>query len=169
MEVLRGYGLGPNLQKLLQRYWDKREVVSTARNLFGRLFGKDRGVTQGNPVSPTIFKIVVDAVVRVFLLEVCGNHKLHHGFGWAEGEHNIILYAEYSRIAGRNPIWVQTTLMVVVRMLYRVGLLTNTGKTKELFLYLGFHLGTTGYRGVQEDSDRREGHVWGEVENQGEF
>ena len=30
----------------------------------------DRGVTQGDPVSPTVFNIVVDAVVRKVLLEV---------------------------------------------------------------------------------------------------
>ena len=51
---------------------------------------------------------------------------------WAEGEHNITLYEENVRIAGRNPIWVQTILTVVVRMFERVGLQTNLGKTKEM-------------------------------------
>ena len=85
MEILRGYGLGPNIQKLLQRYWDKREVVSTARNLFGRLFGKDRGVTQGNPVSLTNLNILMDAVVRAVLLEICRPQEAHHGLGWVAG------------------------------------------------------------------------------------
>ena len=76
----------------------------------GRFYGKpsrtERGVTQGGPVSPTIFNIVVDAVVSAVLLEVCGLHESQHGLGWAAGEHNIVLYAEDSHIVGRNPIWV---------------------------------------------------------------
>ena len=47
------------------------------------------GVTQGEPVSPTIFNIVVDAVVREVLLEICGPQEAHHGFIWSAGEHNI--------------------------------------------------------------------------------
>ena len=37
---------------------------------YGQPFRTDRGVTQGDPVSPTVFNIVVDAVVRKVLLEV---------------------------------------------------------------------------------------------------
>ena len=46
-------------------------------------------MTQGDPVSLTIFNIVVDEVVRAVLLEVCGPQEEKHGFGWLSGEHNI--------------------------------------------------------------------------------
>ena len=49
----------------------------------------ERGVKQVDPVSPTIFNITVDAVVRVVLLEVCGPHVAQHGLGWLAGEYNI--------------------------------------------------------------------------------
>ena len=55
-------------------------------------------------------------VVRVVLMEVCGTQESHHGFGWVEVEHNIVFYVENIRIAGRNPIWVQTTLTEMVRI-----------------------------------------------------
>ena len=70
MDILRGYGLGINLQKLLQRYWDKQKVVPKAGKYFGRPFCTQRGVTQGDLVSQTIFNIVVDTVVMAVLLEV---------------------------------------------------------------------------------------------------
>ena len=55
---------------LLQRCWDRQNMVPKAGKFFGRPFNMERGVTQGDPVSPMIFNIVVDAVVREFLLEV---------------------------------------------------------------------------------------------------
>ena len=35
MEILRGYGFGPNLHRLLQRYWENQVLVWKARKLFG--------------------------------------------------------------------------------------------------------------------------------------
>ena len=60
--------------------------------------------------------MLVDAVVRVVLLEVCGPQEAHHRFGWAAGKHNIVLYADNGRIAGHNSIWVHTILTLVLRM-----------------------------------------------------
>ena len=93
METLRGYSIGSNLQRLLQRYWEEHAVVPKDANYFGEPFGTDRGVKQGDPVSLAIFNTVVDAVVRAVLLEVCGTQESHHWLVWAAGEHNIIFYA----------------------------------------------------------------------------
>ena len=38
MQIVRGYGLGPNLQRFLQRYWDGQKVVTKLGNCFGRPF-----------------------------------------------------------------------------------------------------------------------------------
>ena len=53
-----------------------------------------RGATQGDPVSLTIFNILVYAVVRAVLLEVCGTQEAQNGFIWEVGEHNICLYVD---------------------------------------------------------------------------
>ena len=79
MEILRGYGLGPKLQWLLQRYWDGQKVVPKAGKLFGRPLNTERGGTQGYPSSPMIFNIVVNEVVRAVLMEVCGTQEAHNG------------------------------------------------------------------------------------------
>ena len=50
MCIQEGYGLGTNLQRLLQRYWDDQVVVMKAGKYFGQPFGMERGVTLGNPV-----------------------------------------------------------------------------------------------------------------------
>ena len=69
-------------------------VVLKAGKFFGRPFGMEIGVTQGNLFSSTIFNIMVDVVIRTVLLEVCGPQEEHHGLGWASGEHNIVFYAD---------------------------------------------------------------------------
>ena len=137
MEILRGYGLGPNIQIILQRFWYDQVVVPKAGEFFGQSLRMERGVNQGDLVSPTIFNIVVDAVVREVRLEVFGPHEAHHGFGWAVVEHNIVFYADDVRISGCKSIWVQTTLTAVVSIFDRVGLQTNLGKTRSMVCTLG--------------------------------
>ena len=91
-------------------------MVPKVGNVFGRPFNTERGVKQGESISPTVLNIVVYEVVRAVLLEVCGPQESQHGSGWAAGEHNICFYADEERIAGRNPIWVQIALTDMVRM-----------------------------------------------------
>ena len=43
-------------------------MVPKSGKLFGRPFGMERGVTQGDLASPEIFNIVLDAMVRGVLL-----------------------------------------------------------------------------------------------------
>ena len=66
-------------------------MVTNSGKFFGWPFGTDRGVNQGYLVSPTVFNIMVDAVAREVLLEICGP-------GWATGEHNIVFYGDDGRI-----------------------------------------------------------------------
>ena len=116
MEILREYGIRTKLQRLLQQFWDEQAVVMKEGKFYGRPFRTEGGVTQGEPVSSTVFNNVVEAVVRAVLLEVCGLHEEQHGLGWAAGDHNRVFYAEDRRTAGRKQIWIQTTLMAVVRI-----------------------------------------------------
>ena len=42
-------------------------MAARAGGYYGTAFGGERGVTQGDPLSPTIFNVVVEAVVRHWL------------------------------------------------------------------------------------------------------
>ena len=119
-------------------YWDEIKVVPKAGKFFGRPFNMKRGVTQGDPVSRTMFTILVDAVVRLVLLEVCVPQEEPHGFEWAAGKHIIYFCADDGHIAGRNPIWLQIILTAMVRMFERVGLQTNLIKTNSMVFTPGF-------------------------------
>ena len=69
---MRGYGLGPNLARLLKNYWKRQRIIPKTGKCLVTLFKTRRGVTKGDPTSLMIFNIVVDAVVRLVLDMVCG-------------------------------------------------------------------------------------------------
>ena len=64
LEILEDYGVGPSARRLLTTYWRRLTMVARTGGYYGEAFKGVRGVTQGNPLSPTIFNMVVDAVVR---------------------------------------------------------------------------------------------------------
>ena len=68
LDILEGYGVGTQARRLLRAYWRKSTMVARAGGYFGTGFKGARGVTQGDALSPTIFNVVVDAVVRHWVM-----------------------------------------------------------------------------------------------------
>ena len=64
LEILKGYGVGDRVRRLLREYWDRTTMGARAGGYYGTGFKGERVVTQGDPLSPTIFDVVVDAMVR---------------------------------------------------------------------------------------------------------
>ena len=56
--------MGQRVRRLLREYWNKSTMVSRVGGYYGTGFKGERGVTQGDLLSPTIFNVVVDVVVR---------------------------------------------------------------------------------------------------------
>ena len=53
----------PRALHLLRQYWARLKMVARAGGYYGATFHRDRGVTQGDPLLPKIFNVVVDTVV----------------------------------------------------------------------------------------------------------
>ena len=79
-------------------------MVPKAGRFYGWTFLTERGVTHGDPVYLTVFNIVVDTLVRVVLLELCGPQESHHGLRWSVGEQTIVFYVKNARIEGSKTI-----------------------------------------------------------------
>ena len=60
LEILEGYGIGPQARKLLKTYWHRLTMIAQAGGYYGTSFMGKRGVMQGDPLSPTIFNVVLD-------------------------------------------------------------------------------------------------------------
>ncbi len=65
--------------RLIKHFWDKVELACRAEGNLGRIFKALRGVTQGGPLSPKIFNVLVDAIVREWLRQLFGNDVAKNG------------------------------------------------------------------------------------------
>ena len=72
LEILAGYGVGPNLLRLQKKFWDKAKMVCCAGGNYDLPFGAHCGVTQGGALSSLMFNVCVDCVVREWLRQVLG-------------------------------------------------------------------------------------------------
>jgi hypothetical protein len=53
-------------RELITNFWSTLTVVAKQHGYHGAPFKSERGTTQGDIISPTIFNIVIDAVVRAW-------------------------------------------------------------------------------------------------------
>ena len=62
--ILRGYGVGPKIMNFIKRIWKGDTMYPKRAGYYGKPFRAQRGVRQGDIISPMVFNIMVDAVVR---------------------------------------------------------------------------------------------------------
>ena len=128
MEILEGYGVGPNARRLLTTYWRRLTMLARAAGYYRTAFGGERGVTQGDLLSPTIFNVVVDAVVRHWMNGLVDEAEAKGETG-REGRHqSAIFYADDGMVILSDPAWLQGAFTALVAIFDRVGLMTNVGK-----------------------------------------
>ena len=82
-EILVGYGVGPNMIRLIMFFWiwENATLVFRTSERLGTQFKSCPGVTQGGPLSPKLFNIVVDAIVMEWLCQVLGEEASMMGIG----------------------------------------------------------------------------------------
>ena len=82
-----------------------------------------------DPLSPTIFNVVVDTLVRHWVTVVIAGAEERDERG-KEGRHQASLfYADDGMVASSDPRWLQGDLNTLVGLFDRVGLWTNAGMT----------------------------------------
>ena len=64
LDILKVCGVGPRDLCLFRMYWESLNMVAHAGGYYVEPFREERGVIQGDPLSPTIFNVVVDTVVH---------------------------------------------------------------------------------------------------------
>ena len=104
-------------------------MVARAGGYYGTVFQGERGVTQDDPLSPTIFNVVVGAVVRHWSTGVIAEVEARGGLG-KEGRHQAALfYSDNGMVASSDPGWLHGAFNTLVGLFDRVGLWTNVRKT----------------------------------------
>ena len=90
LEILEGYGVGPNVLGLVKFYWDHQRCVAKSGKYHGDIFVPYRGATQGGVVSPTFFNVLVDAAVREWLLEILDGYGVDLALSNSTGITNVV-------------------------------------------------------------------------------
>ena len=128
LDILEGYGVAPQACRLLRKYWGRLSIVARAGRYYREVFKGDRGVTQCEPLSPTIFNVVVEAVVRHWVTTALAEAE-KRGERGNEGRHQAaIFYADDGMVALSDPHWLQWDFDTLVILFKRVGLRTDFGK-----------------------------------------
>ena len=63
LKILVAYRVGLQMERLLRHYWDRITMVDQAGRYYCTPFKVSSEVTQGDPMSHTIFKMVMDEVI----------------------------------------------------------------------------------------------------------
>jgi len=131
--ILKGYGAGPRMIRLIRGYWCDAIMVCRALGNYGMPFKAGRGVTQGGPLSAKLFNIMVDAVACKWLRE------LREGGDYVEWEIDdlmstffAIFYVDNAYLPSRDPEFLQRALDLLVSLFARVGLETNVSKRQKM-------------------------------------
>ena len=130
IEIMEAYRVGPNIIQLLRSFWDNAELVCWASGVFGKPFKAFQGVTQGGPVSPRIFSIMVDAIVREWLWQILGDKVASLGLGEEIRQLLATFYADNGMIQSMDPVFLQSSFDILIGLSECVGLWMNTTKTK---------------------------------------
>ena len=116
-------------------------MVARVGGYYGTAFQGARGMTQGDPLSPTIFNVVVDAVVRNWVAVVVAGAEEQGKHGKESRHQASLFYADNGMVASSDPCWLQGTFNTLVGLFDRLGLRTNAGKTAEMVCH---HFQATG-------------------------
>ena len=118
LDILESYGVGPRACQILHTYWRQLTMVARVCGYYGAVFKVDCGVTQGDRLSPTIFNVVVDAFVRLWVTVMSEGAEAQGKHG-QEGRHqNALFYADDDMVAFPNPRWIQGAFSTLVDMFY---------------------------------------------------
>jgi hypothetical protein len=152
--ILEGYGAGPNMVWLVRNFWKEATMVCRASGNYSEPFQAGRGVTQGGPLSPKLFNILVVAVARECMRELQGGSELNE----AETDQLMpsffaIFYVDDAYLASWDPDFLQRALDILVDLFTRVGLETNVQKTQTMICTPGrirTQLPTTSYNRMRQ-------------------
>ena len=124
--LLEDYGVGPKCRAVLAATWEESLMVPKRGGQFGAAVPTTRGVRQGDIISPTLFNIIVDAVLRYV------DRRALEYFG-ANLMPSTLFYADDGMISGRDSQAIQGSLDTVIAGFARVGVKVNRGKTKWMY------------------------------------
>jgi len=121
LQLLQDYGVGENILRILQNFWVTHTIIPQQKECYGEPFPAVRGVTQGDIVSPTIFNIVISAVLYHWYWSMAAQ-----GFDTT----TLRFYADDGLLADSNARSLQFGVNEIARLFLCFGLQLNGQKQR---------------------------------------
>jgi hypothetical protein len=64
LQLLQAHGVGPNMCQIINNIWINNTLILKQHQYYAKAMKTSRGVKPGDIMSPTLFNIIVDGVVR---------------------------------------------------------------------------------------------------------
>ena len=120
LDLLTAYGIGPRTVQLLRKYWNQLTMVDKANGYFRRPLKGYQGVTQGDPLSPTIFNVVVDSFIRHWVTVVTLSEAGTGGIIMKIIDMAAYFYSEDILVASTQPERLQREFEILASLFDRV-------------------------------------------------
>jgi Reverse transcriptase (RNA-dependent DNA polymerase) len=122
LQILQNYGVGPNTRSIIAQTSAMDRMIPRQAGFYGEPFTTSHGVWQGDIMSPFIFNIICDAVIR------------HCERSMLQGGTKSIFYANDRVLIGGNPTQLQQLLDTYTDAFEWVGLQMNRTKMKAMII-----------------------------------
>jgi hypothetical protein len=132
LEIMENYDVGPMAIRLLRNFWNLQQLMVRQRGYHSNPFSVDRGVTQGDTPSPTIFNMVVDKIVRYWTAQLLEDTEAEIGGGSGWTKIASIFYADDGAITSHDADLTQQSINLLVNLFQRMNLGANTIKTTSM-------------------------------------
>ena len=143
LDILVEYGVGLRALRLLRTYWGRITMLSRAEGYYGPPFKVYHGVTQGDPLSPTLSNLVMDAAIRHWVMVVAETEVVTEELGLLIQELVAYFYSDDSILASMRSEILQREFKALAELFKRVELFTNMGNTVSMdcqhFCAIGGH------------------------------
>ena len=121
--------MGPRAFRVLCTYWESIQMVARTGRYYGEALQGFQGVTQGEPLPPTIFNVVAYAVVRHWILLVAGGAGGEDRWGREVLHRATFFYVNEVMVASTDLVWLKGGFDTLTELFGRLGIGENVGKT----------------------------------------
>ena len=125
--ILRHYGIPAKIINLIKLFYTKFECCVDLNTQLSDWFEVHTGVRQGCIISPILFLIVIDWVMKQ-------TNQDHNGLSWHTANPNDLDFADDLAILADSIRELQTKTDKLSNFAEQTGLFINTGKTKAMYI-----------------------------------
>ena len=131
--TLEGYMAVPRLCGFLETFWFYQQVIPKHNGFHGPTFLTKRGTMQGGLVSKTIFNVLVENFIRIWLAMTVDDQRVdQNGMGETSGRCLGVFYANDDMMGSGDADRLHHSMNVLVSLFQRYCLLANVDKYRSM-------------------------------------